>query len=70
MVFVSYLINLNKIEVSKNFSIVFVWKFCIVLNLTFRASLVARMLSHFSHVRLIATIWTVARQAPLSMGIL
>ena len=26
------------------------------------------MLSHFSHVRLLATLWTVARQAPLSMG--
>ena len=26
------------------------------------------MLSHFSHVRLFATLWTVAVQAPLSMG--
>ena len=26
------------------------------------------MLSHFSHVRLSVTPWTVARQAPLSMG--
>ena len=26
------------------------------------------MLSHFSHVRLFVTLWTVARQAPLSMG--
>ena len=26
--------------------------------------------SCFSHVRLFATLWTVARQAPLSMGIL
>ena len=26
------------------------------------------MLSHFSRVRLFATPWTVARQAPLSMG--
>ena len=26
------------------------------------------MLSHFSHVRLFATLWTVAHQAPLSMG--
>ena len=26
------------------------------------------MLSRFSHVRLFATLWTVARQAPLSMG--
>ena len=25
------------------------------------------MLSHFSHVRLFATPWTIARQAPLSM---
>ena len=28
----------------------------------------ACMLSHFSHVRLFATLWTVARQASLSMG--
>ena len=28
----------------------------------------ACVLSHFSHVRLFATLWTVARQAPLSMG--
>ena len=26
------------------------------------------MLSHFSHVRLLVTPWTVAHQAPLSMG--
>ena len=26
------------------------------------------MLSHFSHVRLFATLWTVDLQAPLSMG--
>ena len=26
------------------------------------------MLSHFSHIRLFATLWTVAHQAPLSMG--
>ena len=30
---------------------------------------VACILSHFSHVQLFATIWTVAHQAPLSMGI-
>ena len=28
----------------------------------------ARVLSHFSPVRLFATPWTIARQAPLSMG--
>ena len=28
------------------------------------------MLSHFSHVRFFATLWTTARQAPLSMVIL
>ena len=28
----------------------------------------ACMLSHFSHVQLFATLWTVAHQAPLSMG--
>ena len=27
------------------------------------------VLSHFSHVRLFATLWTVAHQAPLSMGL-
>ena len=27
-----------------------------------------RVLNHFSHVLLFATLWTVARQAPLSMG--
>ena len=26
------------------------------------------VLSHFSHVRLFMTLWTIARQAPLSMG--
>ena len=26
------------------------------------------MLSHFSHVQLFVTLWTVAQQAPLSMG--
>ena len=31
-------------------------------------SLLLHVLSHFSHVRLFATLWTVARQAPLSMG--
>ena len=28
----------------------------------------ARILSHLSHARLLATLWTVALQAPLSMG--
>ena len=28
------------------------------------------MLSHFSRVQLFVTLWTVAHQAPLSMGIL
>ena len=28
------------------------------------------LLSHFSRVRLFATLWAVARQAPLSVGIL
>ena len=27
------------------------------------------VLNHFSHVQLFATLWTVARQAPLSMGL-
>ena len=29
----------------------------------------ACVLSHFSHIRLFATQWTVAHQAPLSMGL-
>ena len=33
------------------------------------ACMPACMLSHFSRVQLFATLWTVARQAPLSMGI-
>ena len=28
------------------------------------------LLSHFSHIQLFATLWTIACQAPLSMGIL
>ena len=27
------------------------------------------MLSHFSHVQLSVTLWTIARQSPLSMGV-
>ena len=34
----------------------------------FKMYICAHMLSHFSHVRLCVTPWTVARQAPLSMG--
>ena len=26
------------------------------------------MLSHFSHIQLFVTLWTIAQQAPLSMG--
>ena len=29
----------------------------------------ARMLSHFSHVQLFATLWIIAHQSPLSMGL-
>ena len=36
----------------------------------FSSSVCACVLSHFSHVRLCAVLWTVTRQAPLSMGIL
>ena len=32
------------------------------------AVLCSAVLSHFSHVQLFATLWTVARQAPLLMG--
>ena len=36
--------------------------------LIFKKECAARMLSHFSHVRLFATLWTVAHQAPLFVG--
>ena len=38
------------------------------LSLSLKNTQCAYMLSYFSHVRLFATPWTVARQAPLSMG--
>ena len=42
---------------------------CILLELLYAyTSKCACMLSHFSHVQLFATLWTVALQAPLSMG--
>ena len=42
-----------------------------MLNLSLQcSSICACMLSRFSHVQLFATPWTIARQAPLSMGIL
>ena len=37
-------------------------------NTTCINSMCAYVLSRFSHVRLFATLWTIARQAPLSMG--
>ena len=42
--------------------------YCLLWLLNF--DIVVCVLSHFSHVRLFATLWTVAHQAPLSMGIL
>ena len=39
-------------------------------NLSPRVCVCVCMLSHFSRVQLFTTLWTVARQAPLSMGIL
>ena len=44
------------------FQVCLVW-LCCIWSLYVRAYL----LSHFSHVRFLATLWTVARQAPLSM---
>ena len=46
------------------------WTVMEVPPLLFLESLLppACMLSHFSHVQHFATLWTVARQAPLSMG--
>ena len=46
-------------------------RICVLLQLTaYPRSILelALMLSHFSRVQLFATPWTVARQAPLSMG--
>ena len=37
--------------------------------LIFSSNTCASVLSHFSHVQLCATLWTVAHQAPLSMGL-
>ena len=39
-----------------------------IVSLTFHLFYFACMLSHFSHVQLCVTLWTVANQAPLSMG--
>ena len=41
---------------------------CLGLENTFNTSLCVCVLSHVSRVRLCATLWTVARQAPLYMG--
>ena len=38
------------------------------LNVYTHACIHVRMLSHFSHVQLFETLWTVAHQGPLSMG--
>ena len=40
-----------------------------ILHLSVPHILPLYMLSRFSHIRLCATLWTVARQAPLSMGL-
>ena len=42
----------------------------LLLNLGMKTLCSLCTLSHFSHVRLFASLWTVACQAPLSMGIL
>ena len=41
---------------------------CKVVLRFLKIKLHACMLSHFSHVQLFATLWTIARQPPLSMG--
>ena len=41
---------------------------CIWRYGAFKEVCVCAVLSHFSCVQLFATLWTVARQAPLSMG--
>ena len=40
------------------------------MPITVQKCLHTSVLNHFSHVRLFATLWTVAHQAPLSVGIL
>ena len=47
-----------------------VFKMDIFLPYVYLWFVCVRVLSCFSHVRLLATLWTVARQAPLSVGIL
>ena len=41
----------------------------IFICLSIYLSVLAYLLSHFSHVRLFATPWTIAHQAPLSVGV-
>ena len=40
----------------------------VLKNLHLLTKLVMFVLSHFSHVQLFAILWTIAHQAPLSMG--
>ena len=50
-------------------STVCIWRYCKRTPfLSYIQHLHACMLTHFSHVQLCATLWTVARQAPLSVG--
>ena len=38
------------------------------IAVSYYTTVCARVLTHFSHVQLFVTLWTVAHQAPLSMG--
>ena len=54
---------------SDRFPIILLYSSCLIeLTRTFSKMLNVCMHCHFSHVRLFVTLWTVACQAPLSMG--
>ena len=50
-----------------NSGIILFWRPIVSLQYSIRCICVC-LLSHFSHAQLFGTLWTIARQAPLSMG--
>ena len=46
----------------------FLLKYCKADLIGIQTYLLLLLLSHFSHIRFFVTLWTVACQAPLSMG--
>ena len=69
MPFRSMALNKNCMPTTQIFSLNFSSEFHIsILNAYMRCPLdVSCVLSHFSHLQLFVTLWTIARQAPLSM---